>query len=216
MKNGLKKKTSGHVWGFEKLHEALEWCFDAGVKAVTVYAFSIENFKRPKEEVDTLMGLAKEKFGYMLKESDLMRRNKAVIRVWGDLSLLSKDLREMVDSVMRQTAGNSGPQLNVCFPYTSSYEMVATTKKLAAECREGQLALDDITISQFEKRMFSQGDHPEILVRTSGETRLSDFFCWQTGQAQFLVYKCLWPEFSLWHFVMAVLTYRFNKGVYNK
>ena len=92
---------NGHVFGFEKLHEALEWCYDVGIRNVTVYAFSIENFKRPKEEVELLMTLAKEKFEYMLTKSYLMKRNKVVVRVLGDLELLPQDLQILIKKVER-------------------------------------------------------------------------------------------------------------------
>ena len=198
-------KNQGHSWGFEKLHEALEWCFDAGVRAVTVYAFSIENFKRPKDEVETLMRLAKTKLDYLLSKSELMRKNQVVIRVWGQLELLPADLRRMVARAMAETSDNTGPTLNVCFPYTSSHEMLSATRAVALQCPEGRPRVAD-----FERQLFSGGDHPQLLIRTSGETRLSDFLCWQTGRSVFLVYACLWPEFSILHFVAAVLQYRLH------
>ena len=198
------ERKQGHSWGFDKLHEALEWCFDAGVEAVSVYAFSIENFKRPPDEVETLMRLAKDKFEYLLTKSQLMKRNKVVIRVWGDLALLSNELRELVNRVMEETRGNSGPALNVCFPYTSSHELLQAVQT-AARDGSGQNA----SLLDFEKHLFSRGNHPQLLVRTSGETRLSDFFCWQTGHSIFVVCDCLWPEFSVLHFAWTVLCYRF-------
>jgi ditrans,polycis-polyprenyl diphosphate synthase len=208
VKRHLARKSLGHSLGFEKLHETLEWCFDAGVRAVTVYAFSIDNFRRPEEEVQTLFALAQEKFEYMLNRSALMRKNSVVIRVWGNLSLLPETLRLLVLRVMEETRNNSGPALNICFPYTSTHEVVMATQSLASA--SGGCARR-VEASEFDRALFSQGDHPELLVRTSGEARLSDFLCWQTGHAHFLVYKCLWPEFSLLHFVVAILMFRFHK-----
>ncbi len=210
VKQGLQRKSHGHAFGFDKLHEALEWCFDAGVSEVSVYAFSIDNFKRPREEVETLMRLAQDKLGYLLRRSELMRRNQVVIRVWGDVALLPEALQQLVARVADQTRDNCGPTLNVCFPYTSSHEVVAATKRLATECvAEGRNG-DSVTTEEFERTLFTAGDHPQLLIRTSGEARLSDFFCWQTGEAQFQVFHCYWPEFSLFQFVWAVLAYRFH------
>lgn len=202
VKNQLARKTEGHALGFEKLHEALEWAFDAGVAAVTVYAFSIENFRRPADEVETLMALAQEKFEYMLTQSELLRKNQVVIRVWGDLSLLPASLQALVGRVTAETQGNAGPALNVCFPFTSSHDVVRAARELQGR---------PVSAAGLERALFSRGDHPELLIRTSGEARLSDFLCWQTGRAHFLVYKCLWPEFTLLHFAAAVILFRFQK-----
>jgi ditrans,polycis-polyprenyl diphosphate synthase len=198
---GLAQRSAGHALGFDALHDALRWCFDARVRAVTVFAFSIDNFRRPAHEVATLMALALDKFQFLLEHSRLMKRYQVVIRVWGDLSLLSPALQTLVLRVMAETRGNVGPALNVCFPYTSSHEVVTAAKQLKGHCPDA-LALGNA--------LFSHGDHPDLLIRTSGEARLSDFLCWQTGRSHFLVYKCLWPEFTLWHFVAAVLIFRFQ------
>ncbi len=208
VKRQLSRKSRGHLFGFEKLHEALEWCYDAGVQTVSVYAFSIDNFKRPREEVETLMALAQDKLQYLLDRSELMRRKRVVVRVWGDLALLPPPLQAVVARVVEQTRDNGGPALNVCFPYTATHEAVAATRRLARAAREGRLE-GGVTRGAFEGALFSAGDHPQLLIRTSGEARLSDFFCWQTGAAQFQVFKCFWPEFSLLQFVAAVLTFRF-------
>lgn len=201
-KRRLARQSLGHALGFDKLHQALEWCFDAGVRAVSVYAFSIDNFRRPAEEVATLMSLAQEKFEYMLSHSDLLRRNQVAIRVWGDVTLLPVTLQALIARVEAETRCNSGPTLNVCFPYTSTHEVVHAARQLHGK---------HVDLHALEMQLFSRGDHPDLLIRTSGEARLSDFLCWQTGRSHFLVYKCLWPEFSLLHFVAAILMFRFQK-----
>jgi len=209
VKNQLEKHH-GHTWGFDKLHETLEWCFDAGVRAVSVYAFSIENFKRPQKEVDTLMALATEKFHYLLEQSQLMRDKNVVIRIWGELSLLPAELRALMERVMRETGENVGPTLNVYFPYTSSHELVGVARGVAQDCVDERLDAQHVTQCVVEDRLQCSGPFPELLIRTSGETRLSDFLCWQTSRSLFLVFKCYWPEFSIFHFAMAVLSYRFH------
>lgn len=213
VRRGLERKSAGHALGFDTLHEALEWCHDAGVRTVTVFAFSIDNFRRPPEEVDTLMRLAEDKFDFLLSRSELVRRRGFVVRVWGDLSLLSPRLREAAARVTRETQHNRGPCLNVCLPYTSTNEVVLATRRLAASAGASGAGWD-ATVDEpaFEAALFGGGScpHPQLLIRTSGESRLSDFLCWQTGSSVFLVYDCLWPEFSLLHFVAAVLRFRFE------
>lgn len=208
-KAGLGRASAGHALGFEKLHEALEWSFDAGIRVVSVFAFSIDNFKRPRDEVDALMALALDKLAYLLERSELMRRHALVVNVWGDLALLPPALRGLVQRVQEQTRGNGGPVLNVCFPYTSSWEVVDATRRLARACRAGELSTAGIDRDALEGALLTRRDHPDLLVRTSGEARLSDFLSYQTGHAVFLVYRCLWPEFSLLHFVAAVLYFRY-------
>lgn len=171
---------------------------------MTVFAFSIDNFRRPRDEVDTLMALAQEKLDYLLHESAVVSARQVRICVLGDTQLLPPALRATVDRVVRATAAHTGPRLNLCFPYTSTHEMVSAARTVAASG-------DDVTVPRFEQALSTGSDFPQLLLRTSGETRLSDFLCWQTGHAHFAVLDCLWPEFSWRDFYWALLQYQLER-----
>lgn len=173
-------KSEGHKQGFNKLSETLQWCQDIGIKEVTVYAFSIENFKRPKDEVDTLMGLAREKFKQLLEERDKLHEKGICIRVIGNLNLLPKDIQKTIAEAMLLTKDNKNAILNVAFSYTSRDEITNSINTIMKGVRDKEIELDDISEDLLEECLYtSKHSQPDLLVRTSGETRLSDFLLWQ-------------------------------------
>ena len=135
----------GHELGYGKLEEALRWCCELGVRGVTVYAFSIENFKRSSEEVDALMALCEEKLRAMCDEAHVVQRNGVRVRVVGDLSRVSPSLQAEMRRVMRMTQGNTRHTLNVCFSYTSRNEIASAVQRLSGACSEGKLLPYDIS-----------------------------------------------------------------------
>lgn len=207
----LSKVAEGHAIGFEKLAESLEWCYDVGIREVTVYAFSIENFKRSKEEVDGLMELAKQKFTELLEERELIQKHEVCVRILGDLELLPRDVQEIVAKTMNMSRNNRRAVLNVCFAYTSRCEMAHGVKQLAWGVEEGLIKPTDITESLLEQCFYTnKSSDPDLLIRTSGEVRLSDFLLWQSSFSCISFLKTLWPEFSVWDLYFAILTYQRN------
>ncbi|XP_054714836.1 dehydrodolichyl diphosphate synthase complex subunit DHDDS-like [Uloborus diversus] len=207
-KNGMEK-LQGHALGFEKLSETLEWCLDLGITEVTVYTFSIENFKRPKEEVDCLMNLAREKFQDLLQEKEKLDKYGVCIRIFGDITLLPEDIQMLIADVVLYTYNNSKTYLNVCFAYTSREEITNATKEIAQEVVAGNLFPCDITENIFNRSLYScKSSNPDIVVRTSGEVRLSDFLLWQSSYSVLYFFQVLWPEFKIWHLFLAVLFYQ--------
>lgn len=182
----LKTTTEGHVRGFDKLAEALQWCLDIGIEEVTVYAFSIENFKRSKSEVDTLMQLAREKFAKFLEEKDQLNERGICIRMIGNWKLLPIDLQKCMADAMLMTRNNTKAYLNVAFAYTSRDEMTESIKEIINGVRENELDPCDISDGLIRKCMYSgESSDPDLLVRTSGESRLSDFLLWQVNVQKF-------------------------------
>jgi len=205
------EKIEGHVQGFNKLAETLEWCLDLGIKEVTVYAFSIENFKRPKEEVDGLMDLAVEKFKKLLEEKDKLMEQELCVRVIGNLSLLPKDLQKIIAEAVLLTKTNNRAILNVCFCYTSREEISTAIREIAHGVKEGKLRASDCSEELIEKCLYTnKSPHPDLLIRTSGEVRLSDFMLWQCAYSSLAFVKVLWPEFNIWHLFAAVLMFQYN------
>ncbi|XP_031567033.1 dehydrodolichyl diphosphate synthase complex subunit DHDDS-like [Actinia tenebrosa] len=205
------ERSKGHEKGFEKLTEVLEWCFELGIPEVTVYAFSIENFKRSKEEVDGLMCLAKQKFERLLEEREMMDKHGVRVRVVGDLTMLPQDLQKSIAKAVSFSQHNTKATLNVCLAYTSRHEIAEAVKQLAEGVQQGLLKPSDVSESLLEKCLYTHGSpHPDMLIRTSGEVRLSDFLLWQCSYSCLSFKKVLWPEFSVWNFYSSILSYQWN------
>ncbi|KAJ8959197.1 hypothetical protein NQ318_022459 [Aromia moschata] len=173
-------KAEGHSKGFDKLSECLKWCKELGVKEVTVYAFSIENFKRSKDEVDGLMKLAKEKFQKLLGEKEKIMNEGVCIRIIGNLLLLPEDLRKVIAEAMLLTKDNNKAILNVAFSYTSRDEIATSMKTIVDGVDQQHIQIDDISEELISQCLYTNmSPDPDLLVRTSGEIRLSDFLLWQ-------------------------------------
>jgi len=219
--------VEGHNMGFEALAKVLEVCYKSGVKVVTVYAFSIENFKRPLLEVNALMEIAKIKLMQLCQHGDLMERYGASLRVLGQRDLVRLDVLEVIDEAVEMTKHNDRAILNVCFPYTSRHEIATSIQKVvslsssSATANPPSPSLSDSSsssdktatpgISDYETitqqtltdHMFTAGCPPlDLLIRTSGVRRLSDFMLWQCHQNTEVVFiDCLWPQFDIWKFL---------------
>lgn len=189
-KTHLKNKTDGHVKGFDKLAEALQWCLDVGIKEVTVYAFSIENFKRSKEEVDTLIKMAKEKFAKLMEEKDKLNERGICIRIVGNMSMLPIDLQQIMAEAILLTKDNSRAILNVAFAYTSRDEITESIRTICNGVNDKELDIDDISEELIRRCMYTnKSSDPDLLVRTSGESRLSDFMLYQVSVTFLLFLK---------------------------
>nr|XP_022292130.1 dehydrodolichyl diphosphate synthase complex subunit DHDDS-like [Crassostrea virginica] len=210
VKNHMER-AEGHFKGFDKLAETLEWCLDVGVTEVTVYAFSIENFKRSKDEVDCLMELARQKFARLMQEKELIQKHQVCVRVLGNLTMLPMDIQELIAECVHFSKDNKRAVLNVCFAYTSRDEICAAMREVAEGVQLGLIKESDVSEDLMEKCLYtSQSPHPDLLIRTSGEVRLSDFLLWQTSYSCLSFVEVLWPEFSIWHLYGAILHYQRN------
>jgi len=195
-------KLEGHKGGFDKLAETLQWCRDLGVTQVTVYAFSIENFKRSAEEVEQLMELATQKFRLLVGEKDKLCEQGVRVRVLGDRARLPTHLQEVIRQAEEVTAGNRAATLNIALSYTGREEIAQAVR---GAVREGQ----PITQQSIESHLYTDSS-PDLLIRTSGETRLSDFLLWQCSHSVLYFTQVLWPDFSLLHLLGAVIFYQRN------
>lgn len=201
------KKVVGHTKGFDKLSETLEWCKEIGIKEVTVYAFSMENFKRTPEEVADLMDLATEKFKKLLEEEDKLMSEGVCVRIIGDLSLLRKDLQKLIAKTMLLTKDNTKSYLNIAFAYISRDEISSSVKSVMRGIKEELINLDDVTDKLISQCLYLNS-FPDLLIRTSGEVRLSDFLLWQCSNSVVYFTDVLWPEFTFWNFVVCILHYQ--------
>ncbi|XP_066494687.1 dehydrodolichyl diphosphate synthase complex subunit DHDDS-like isoform X2 [Tiliqua scincoides] len=184
----LKMKTlEGHSHGFAKLTELTGWCLKLGIREVTVYAFSIENFKRSKEEVDGLMELARKMFTRLLEEQITLEKHGLCVRMPGDLTLLPQDIQELIAKIELATSQYNLCFLNICLAYTSRDEINHAVQELAWGVEQGLLQPSDVSESLIDKCLYTyKSPHPDILIRTSGEVRLSDFLLWQKARDVYL------------------------------
>ncbi|SAM07270.1 hypothetical protein [Absidia glauca] len=209
-KMGAASTRFGHYEGLKRLDKVLELCMELGVIEITVYAFSIENFKRSKEEVDYLMQLFRETFMDFCDNNQFIKTNDIRVQFLGDLTKLPKDVADLARQVVNLTKNNKSRTFNICCPYTSRDEMTTAIKRNIHLVEEGQLELENVSPESIEQRLYTSTSSPlDILIRTSGEIRLSDFLLHQASrgcQIQFI--DCYWPEFSLWLFFPILLEYQ--------
>ncbi|KAK9472621.1 putative undecaprenyl diphosphate synthase-domain-containing protein [Dipodascopsis tothii] len=208
----------GHSAGFESLAHILEMCYQVGIKVVTVYAFSIENFKRPPVEVDALMEIARTKLLQMIHHGDLADRFGISIRILGQRKMIPADVLAVIDQSMEMTKNNKTAILNICFPYTSRDDIACSMQDIVELAEKKQLSPEDIDMideKTMEDHMFTKDCPPlDILVRTSGVERFSDFMLWQGHQdctVEFV--DCLWPDFDPWRFAQILLRWGRNKAL---
>ncbi len=199
-------RIMGHQRGVDTLKDLLRCCQDWGVPALTVYAFSTENWGRPLEEVQFLMTLFERVLRKELKE---MMEENVRIRFIGDLTTLPSSLQDEINYSMEQTAPNSGINFSVATNYGGRQEIINVCRKIASEVKEDLITLDDINDQLFESYLYSKGlPNPDLLIRTSGEMRLSNFLLWQMAYSEIYVTQTLWPDFDRTEFHKALLAYQ--------
>lgn len=208
------EKLIGHSRGFDKLAETLGWCRDLGVRQATIYAFSIENFKRPPDEVAGLMDLFRRQFEKLIEEFPKFDAFQICVRVYGRVDMLPADVQASVAKVVARTAKNDRFYLNVALAYTSRAEICSAIGELKQAVEGGQLKAEEITEETLSGAMYSAGlRDPDILIRTSGEIRLSDFLLWQSAFSYIFFARELWPDFSIWSLFVGILHYQVQAGV---
>jgi undecaprenyl diphosphate synthase len=199
-------RVFGHKAGMEALREVVKACSDIGIKILTVYAFSTENWNRPTDEVSYLMNLLIE---YMRKEINELNKNKVKIKILGDISGLPKVTREEVENAARLTENNEGIQFNIALNYGSRAEIISACKRIAEDFKEGKISSEEITEDLVSEHLFTKGDiDPDLIIRTSGEKRLSNFLLWQSAYSELVFVEEMWPDFNRKHLEKAILEYQ--------
>ncbi|KAI8324301.1 Di-trans-poly-cis-decaprenylcistransferase [Martensiomyces pterosporus] len=203
--------SSGHVAGFSKLTDVLRWCNDLGVRHVSVYAFAINNFNRSPEEVSTLMSLARNKLRELADKSDLVQKHGLRIRVVGYRELLSADVRESIEHAEETTKDNKGMTLNVCFPYSATDEISSAIRTVVEDVGSGKLQAAEADEKALEERLQIPGPDLDILIRTSGQIRFSNFMLWQSSKMAYIQFvDAYWPEFSLRHMLYILVSWQLS------
>ena len=193
-KKRLLPRTAGHAAGADSFRRIALYCREIGVKYLTVYAFSTENWKRPAEEVSRIMSL----MGQYLREAIRdMQKNHVRIRVFGDTSALSPELRELIDTACRESDQFTDAQVNMCINYGGRDEIVRAARRWAEHCRDTGEDPEALTPETMAKMLYSEDiPDPDLIIRPGGEMRLSNFLLWQAAYAEFYFTDVLWPDFD--------------------
>ena len=199
-------RLMGHKAGVDSVKKIVEACRELGVKVLTLYAFSTENWKRPADEVSGLMELLRS---FLLKELDNLKTNNIRLRCIGQPERLPKTAREVLDRAIEETSQNSGLILNLALSYGSRLEIVEAVRCIASECMQDKLSIDDISEQTLADHLFTAGlPDPDLLIRTGGEHRLSNFLLWQLSYAELYVTETAWPEFRKKDLTKAILSFQ--------
>lgn len=192
-KRGLPR-TAGHAAGAENFRTIATYCKDIGLEYLTVYAFSTENWKRPADEVSAIMGLLRK---YLLEAIGRMERDRVKMRFFGDLEPLTEELRTLCLETEEISKRYEGCQVNVCLNYGGRDEILRAVRGFALDCQEGRADPNHLTEAGFGDYFYSAGvPDPDLVIRPSGELRLSNFLLWQSAYAEYYFTDVLWPDFS--------------------
>lgn len=204
-KRGLPRKA-GHVAGAKAVDALSRDAYDLGIKYLTVYAFSTENWARPEDEVGALMKLLRSYINDRLKMGERYNiRYKAI----GDLTRLDKKLQEGIEKLIEKTAGNTGLTVTIALNYGSRDEILRAVRSVSEDVKEGKISVDEIDDSLFSSRLDTDGiPDPDLLIRTSGEERLSNFLLWQLAYTEFYFTDVLWPDFDIEELKKAIEYYQ--------
>ena len=207
-------RSAGHKEGAERVREITTACSELGVKALTLYSFSTENWRRPKSEIATLWDILKH---YLAEERKTMMDNQISLRAIGQVERLPLIVRLPLKALIRETSRNTGLVLNLALSYGGRAEITETVKQIALDIKRGALNIDDISESMISHRLSTGGlPDPDLIIRTSGEFRLSNFLLWQSAYSEIHVTDVSWPEFTRDQLRTAILdfsnrTRRFGK-----
>ncbi len=209
-----KPRLFGHKNGVNSVQEVVECAGDLGVEVLTLYAFSTENWKRPADEVGGLMGLLKI---YLQKELTKMVKNSIRLTCIGNIAKLPKDVREVLENTMRQTATNTKLTLNLALSYGGRAEMVRAIRQISEEVCNGDLEVSAIDETLIDSHLYTaELPDPDLLIRTGGEARLSNFLLWQASYAEIYFTDTMWPDFRRDAFCAAIEEFQSRERRFGK
>ncbi len=196
----------GHQQGVNAVRNVIEASAELGIKYLTLYAFSTENWGRPDEEVNALMDIMIQSLN---KETDTLLKNNIRMLTIGDTGRLSDDVRERLDESINLTSGCTGLNLIIAISYSSRWEILEAAKQIATQVKSGKIGIDQIDEQVFENFLSTKDiPDPDLMVRTSGEKRISNFLLWQMAYTELYISEILWPDFSKEHLYEAIIDYQ--------
>jgi undecaprenyl diphosphate synthase len=199
-------RVAGHRRGADAVRRVVRGAGELGIPVLTLFAFSTENWARPAEEVNDLMGLLRH---YLRSELEELHRNGARLRVIGNRAGLAPDIVRDIERAEAMTHANSHIDVNICVNYGARDEILRAARRLAEQVAAGELAADGIDEVRFERELLTSGvPDPDLLIRTSGEQRISNFLLWQCAYAELIFVDTLWPDFGKEHLELAMAEFR--------
>ena len=198
----------GHELGVDTLENVLDWSIELGIEIITVYAFSTENFNRPQNEVEGLMRLFVINFKRLV-DHEKIHKNEVRVKVVGRTELLPDDVKEAIDEAEEATKNYKKRFLNLAIGYDGRLEIIDSFKKIIKDVQEGKITVDDVDEELVSKNLYTEGiDDPNLIIRTSGEERLSGFLLWQSSYSELYFCETLWPELRKVDFLRAIRSYQ--------
>jgi tritrans,polycis-undecaprenyl-diphosphate synthase [geranylgeranyl-diphosphate specific] len=200
----------GHYFGAENAKNLLDWCYKLGIESVTVFAFSTENFNRPKEEVDELFAIMEEKLRELLQD-ERIHKYRVRVKGIGKMDLLPQSIRSLLSDIERNTADYDQHFLNIALAYGGRSEIVDAVKKICEEVKAGRLDPSTISAETIERHLYTSHlphPDPDLIIRTSGEERLSGFLLWQSAYSELVFLDIFWPEFRKIDLMRAIRIYQ--------
>lgn len=200
--------VKGHELGADTLEKVLDWSIELGIEIITVYAFSTENFNRPKEEVEGLMKLFIYNFKRLVNHEKI-HKNEVRVKVVGRTELLPDDVKEAIKEAEDASKHYNKRFFNLAIGYDGRLEIIDSFKKIIEQVQDGKISIDDVDEELVSKNLYTEGiDDPNLIIRTSGEERLSGFLLWQSSYAELYFCETLWPDFRKVDFLRAIRSYQ--------
>jgi tritrans,polycis-undecaprenyl-diphosphate synthase [geranylgeranyl-diphosphate specific] len=203
----------GHRYGAKTSENFLEWCLDLDIKTITLYVFSMENFSRPRDEVETIFNIIEEEARKLLRDQRL-HKNQVRVKALGRLELLPERLQKVLLEIEEATATYQKHYLNIALAYGGRTEIIDAARKIAGDIQAGSAKPEEIDENFFMKYLYTAhlpNPYPDLIIRTSGEERLSGFLLWQSAYSEFCFLDVYWPEFRRIDLLRAVRTYQMRR-----
>ena len=205
-KKKLMNRVQGHEKGAEAVRTAITTCREFGIKILTLYAFSTENWSRPQKEINALMKLLKK---FIQSEKDELHNKNIQLNVIGQKERLPEDVQKELDLAIEKTQDNNKMVLNLALSYGAREEITQAVRKIAFKVQQGKLLLEEINVKTISKHLYTADiPDPDLLIRTSGEMRVSNFLLWQIAYSEFFITKTLWPDFTRDEFINILRDYQ--------
>ena len=200
--------VKGHEIGVDTLEKVLDWSIELGIEIITVYAFSTENFNRPEHEVEGLMNLFVTNFKRLV-DHEKIHRNEVKVKVVGRTDLIPESVREAIKEAEDATAHYKKRLFNIAIGYDGRLEIIDSIKKIIEQVQSGEITVDDVDEDLVSKNLYTEGlADPNLIIRTSGEERLSGFLLWQSSYSELYFCETLWPELRKVDFIRAIRSYQ--------
>jgi len=211
-----EEAMKGHLHGREKLEDVLEWCVDLDIRILTVYAFSTENFNRSEAEVNTLMSLFEENF-LRIARDDRVKRNRIRVTVMGQTELLPASVQKAIREAEESTSEFDSYYFNLAVAYGGREELISAIRRIVDDCRSGTLDRDSIDEGLVSSYLYTADfPDPDLVLRTSGEVRISNFLLWQLAYSELYFTDIYWPGLTYTEFLKAVRSYQMRQRRYGK